>query len=104
MQAMAKQLSTAKHCGVFQLTREPYEIEREAMAAGLALFRYTTRCGTVFGHTGSTLGYTQFTAATEDGQRSITVSVGAQVTPTINSEHFAELRRVFELGVCAALD
>ncbi len=39
MQAMAKQLSTAKHCGVFQLTREPYELERDAKAAGLTVFR-----------------------------------------------------------------
>src|SRR5262249_7569369 len=27
-------------------------------SAGLALFRYQTRCGTVYGHTGNTPGYT----------------------------------------------
>jgi len=26
----------------------------------MALFRYQTRCGVVFGHTGNTPGYTQF--------------------------------------------
>ena len=71
--------------------------------AGLALFRYETRCGTVYGHTGNTAGYTQFIAASEDGSRSVTVSVNAQITPTIHSERFPELRRIYELGVCAAL-
>jgi hypothetical protein len=47
-------------------------------AAGLALFRYRTRCGTVWGHTGNTPGYTQFAAASGDGRRSVTVSVNAQ--------------------------
>jgi D-alanyl-D-alanine carboxypeptidase len=42
-------------------------------AAGLALFRYRTRCGTVWGHTGNTPGYTQFAAASGDGRRSVTV-------------------------------
>ena len=51
-------------------------------SAGLALFRYQTRCGTVYGHTGNTAGYTQFIAANRDGSRSATVSVNAQITPT----------------------
>jgi D-alanyl-D-alanine carboxypeptidase len=73
-------------------------------AAGLALFRYTTRCGTVYGHTGNIPGYTQFVAATEDGQRSVSVSVNAQIAPQVNAAHFSELRQIWELGVCAALD
>ena len=72
-------------------------------SAGLGLFRYDTRCGTVHGHTGNTAGYTQFAAATGDG-RTVTVSVNAQITPTAAPERFAELRRVFELATCAALD
>jgi D-alanyl-D-alanine carboxypeptidase len=32
-------------------------------AAGLAVFRYRTRCGTVFGHTGSFPGYRMFAAS-----------------------------------------
>ena len=32
-------------------------------AAGLAVFRYQTKCGTFYGHTGNTPGYTQFVAS-----------------------------------------
>jgi D-alanyl-D-alanine carboxypeptidase len=72
-------------------------------SAGLALFRYDTRCGTVFGHTGNTSGYTQFAAATADGDRTVTVSVNAQITPGTAPERFAQLREVFELATCAAV-
>jgi D-alanyl-D-alanine carboxypeptidase len=72
--------------------------------AGLALFRYRMPCGTVFGHTGNTLGYTQFIAASADGRRSATVSINQQITPTIGSPAaFQRLRRVFERASCAAL-
>ncbi|WP_426367733.1 serine hydrolase domain-containing protein [Streptomyces sp. E-08] len=73
-----------------------------ANAAGLALFRYTTRCGTVLGHTGNTPGYTQFAAATRDGRRAVTISVAAQATrdPAL----LARLRAVEEQFVCALLD
>jgi Beta-lactamase len=37
--------------------------------AGLAIFRYQTRCGTVYGHTGDFPGYVQWIAATADGRR-----------------------------------
>ena len=36
-------------------------------SAGLALFRYQTRCGTVYGHTGNFPGYVQWAAASADG-------------------------------------
>jgi D-alanyl-D-alanine carboxypeptidase len=72
-------------------------------SAGLALFRYDTRCGTVYGHTGNTPGYTQYAAATSDGRRTVTVSVNAQITPGSAPERFADLRRVFELATCAAI-
>jgi len=72
-------------------------------SAGLGLFRYDTACGTVYGHTGNTLGYTQFAAATADGRRTVTVSVNAQITPGSAPERFTELRRVFELATCAAV-
>ncbi|MEW6270125.1 MAG: serine hydrolase domain-containing protein, partial [Thermodesulfobacteriota bacterium] len=48
-------------------------------SAGLAIFRYETDCGTVYGHTGNIFGYTQFTAATLDGRSSVVVSVNEQV-------------------------
>lgn len=72
-------------------------------AAGLAIFRYQTSCGTVYGHTGNTPGYTQFIAATADGTRSTVVSVNAQITPTTNARRFPDLRQIFEHAVCAAL-
>ena len=72
-------------------------------SAGLAIFRYQTRCGTVYGHTGNTPGYTQFAAATRDGSRSAVVSINSQITPHINSDRFPELRRIYALAVCAAL-
>ena len=73
-------------------------------SAGLALFRYETRCGTVWGHTGNTLGYTQFMAASPDGRRSVVVSINTQLTPKEGSRGaFEALRRAEGLAVCAAL-
>jgi D-alanyl-D-alanine carboxypeptidase len=73
-------------------------------AAGLAIFRYRTRCGVMFGHTGNTAGFTQFVASTRDGKRSAVVSINAQVTQKSNTKRFAELRNIFTLAACAALD
>jgi D-alanyl-D-alanine carboxypeptidase len=75
-------------------------------SAGLALFRYETTCGTVYGHTGNTFGYTQFAAASRDGDRSVTVSINLQRTQNNpGNEHavFLALRRAEQLAVCAAL-
>lgn len=72
-------------------------------SAGLAIFRYQTRCGTVYGHTGNTPGYTQFAAASANGRRSVVVSVNSQITPTANPDRFTELRQIYALAVCAAL-
>ncbi len=72
-------------------------------SVGLAIFRYQTRCGTVYGHTGNTSGYTQFAAATRNGSRSVVVSINAQITPKMNPDRFTELRRIYTLAVCAAL-
>ena len=71
-------------------------------AAGLAVFRYQTKCGTFYGHTGNTPGYTQFVGASKDGTRSAAVSVNAQITPNVNKQAFPALRKIFELAVCAA--
>ncbi len=74
--------------------------------AGLALFRYDTRCGTVYGHTGNTLGYTQFMAASRDGRRSVTLSINVQRTQKSTGQDavvFAALRAAEEDAVCAAL-
>lgn len=68
-------------------------------AAGLALFRYKTRCGTVYGHTGSIYGYTHFIAATRDGTRSVTFSINTQA----DGDLIPALRRVQKRAVCFAL-
>jgi D-alanyl-D-alanine carboxypeptidase len=72
-------------------------------SAGLGIFRYVTPCGTVYGHTGNTAGYTQFAAASADGRRSTVVSINAQITPAVNAALFPALRRIDGIAVCAAL-
>jgi D-alanyl-D-alanine carboxypeptidase len=74
-----------------------------ANASGLGIFRYTTRCGTVYGHTGNFPGYTTFIGATASGRRSATVQVTSQIAPEQSLRRFAPLRRTFTLAACAAL-
>ncbi len=69
-------------------------------SAGLALFRYQTRCGTVYGHTGNFPGYVQWAAATADGRRAVTTSLNI---PAPTGRLLAELRRVQTTAVCALL-
>jgi D-alanyl-D-alanine carboxypeptidase len=66
-------------------------------SAGLALFRYQTRCGTVYGHTGNFPGYTQFAAATADGSRAVTTTLNI---PAPTGGLLAQLRRVQVAAVC----
>jgi len=72
-------------------------------SAGLALFRYTTRCGVVLGHTGNFPGYTQLIAATPDGSRSLTFSVTTQINKSQTPQLLSRLRAVQENFVCALL-
>jgi hypothetical protein len=72
-------------------------------SVGLAIFRYQTRCGTVYGHTGNTAGYTQFIAASSNGARSAVVSISAQINPSVDRARFKELQDLYTLAVCAAL-
>ncbi len=69
-------------------------------AAGLALFRYRTRCGTVYGHTGNFPGYVQFAAATADGRRAVTTSF---TIPAPAGRLLTRLRAVQTTAVCALL-
>jgi D-alanyl-D-alanine carboxypeptidase len=69
-------------------------------SAGLAIFRYRTRCGTVYGHTGNFPGYVQWAAATADGRRSVTTSLNI-AAPT--GALLAQLRSVQAAAVCALL-
>ena len=74
-----------------------------ANAAGLAVFRYRTRCGTVYGHTGNFPGYTQFAAARLGGADSAVVTATEQVGPRGQPRVLAALRQAELLAVCAAL-
>jgi D-alanyl-D-alanine carboxypeptidase len=69
-------------------------------AAGLAIFRYRTRCGTVYGHTGSFPGYTQWAAASRDGTRSVTTTLNI---PPPTGALLRRLRTVQTTAVCALL-
>jgi D-alanyl-D-alanine carboxypeptidase len=69
-------------------------------SAGLALFRYQTRCGTVYGHTGNFPGYVQWAAATADGKRAVTTSLNI---PAPSGKLLAQLRGVQTTAVCALL-
>ncbi|MGW6565895.1 serine hydrolase domain-containing protein [Streptomyces sp. NPDC054975] len=72
-------------------------------AGGLAIFRYTTRCGTLYGHTGNFPGYTQLAAGTGDGKRSLTFSINTQTSKSLKPELLAKVRAVQEDFVCALL-
>src|SRR5919107_1957775 len=73
-------------------------------SAGLGIFRYETRCGTVWGHTGNYPGYTQFLAASPNGKRSVTVAVNEQLSPVQGAPGvFDALRHAEVKAVCAAL-
>jgi D-alanyl-D-alanine carboxypeptidase len=75
-------------------------------SAGLAIFRYQTRCGTVYGHTRNTAGYTQFMASTLNGQRSVTVSINGQLTNRMTGARLAAFRRLRAIeadAVCSGL-
>ncbi|WP_328875107.1 beta-lactamase family protein [Streptomyces sp. NBC_00287] len=71
--------------------------------AGLGIFRYTTRCGVVLGHTGNTAGYTQLVAATPDGRKSLTFSTTTQINQALKPDLLRQLRAVQENFVCALL-
>jgi D-alanyl-D-alanine carboxypeptidase len=74
------------------------------MSTGLAMFRYKTRCGSVFGHSGNFPGYTQFTVATRNGRRGLTFSVNRQLDPNapgiLAPQAFKVLRKDFGAAVC----
>jgi D-alanyl-D-alanine carboxypeptidase len=72
-----------------------------ANSAGLGIFRYRTRCGTVYGRTGNFLGYTQFFAARLNGRRSVVVSVNEQLRPDVDRRMFDSLRDAETLAVCS---
>ena len=70
--------------------------------AGLGIFKYNSNCGTVFGHTGSFPGYTQFAVASRSGKASATVSINTVVLPD-EPAVFKQLIRAERHAVCFAL-
>lgn len=71
-----------------------------ANAAGLGLFRYRSRCGTVYGHTGNFPGYVQWAGATADGRRSVTSTLNI---PAPSGALLARLRAMQADAVCALM-
>lgn len=72
--------------------------------ATLGLFRYVTRCGTVYGHTGSFPGYRLFAASTANGKRSVVFSVNSQIVAGQGSQEVSDLIRLAQDdAVCHAL-
>jgi D-alanyl-D-alanine carboxypeptidase len=69
-------------------------------SAGLAVFRYQTKCGAVYGHTGDFPGYVQFAAASRNGSRAVTTSLNI---PAPSGNLLARLRAVQQTAVCALL-
>jgi D-alanyl-D-alanine carboxypeptidase len=69
-------------------------------SAGLALFRYKTKCGTVYGHTGNFPGYVQWAAASADGSRAVTTSLNI---PAPSGKLLTQLRNLQATAVCALL-
>ncbi len=72
--------------------------------ATAGLFRYTTRCGKVFGHTGSFPGYRQFAASSKDGKRSVVFTVNSQIVPNMGPPKVnSMIRQAQAKAVCRAL-
>jgi len=69
-------------------------------SAGLAVFRYRTKCGTMYGHTGAFPGYAQFAAASRHGTRSVTTSLNI---PPPTGKTLDQLRDLQRSAVCEAL-
>ena len=72
--------------------------------AGMGLFRYVTKCGVMYGHTGSFPGYRAFAASSADGKRSIAFVANAQIVPGRGSQKVNNrIRRMQVAAVCHAL-
>lgn len=69
-------------------------------SAGLAIFRYQTRSGTVYGQTGNFPGYVQWAAATANGRRAVTTSLNIAAP---KGALLRQLRSVQASAVCALL-
>ena len=80
-----------------------FRLPRPDLQPGQAAFKYRTRCGTVYGHTGNVPGYTQFGAATPGCGDWVTVTTTEQLSRTVQPAVLAALRHAELLAVCAAV-
>jgi D-alanyl-D-alanine carboxypeptidase len=72
-------------------------------SAGMGLFKYDTRCGTVYGHTGNFPGYTAIAVSSPDGRLSFVMLVSTQLDKAQGVPATFEFwRKTAEDGVCAA--
>lgn len=72
--------------------------------AGLGIFRYETRCGDIYGHTGSFPGYRLFVAGDATGRRSVVFVVNSQIVPGQGPQRIANaIRSAQTQAVCRAL-
>ena len=86
---------------------DPNPPGRATNSASMALFRYETECGAVYGHTGNFFGYTQFAVASPDGQRSATASISLKSTQHDKGQAasvFTALQRLEQAAICYALE
>jgi D-alanyl-D-alanine carboxypeptidase len=73
-------------------------------SAGIGIFRYQSKCGTVYGHTGSFPGYRVFVAANASGTRGVVFVANAQVIPGSGSPSVSDAIRAAQVqAVCVAL-
>ena len=73
-------------------------------SAGIGIFRYQTKCGTVFGHTGSFPGYRLFIAADAAGTHGVVFAVNSQIVPGRGNDRVAAaILSAQAQAVCAAL-
>jgi D-alanyl-D-alanine carboxypeptidase len=73
-------------------------------SAGLGIFRYRTRCGTVYGAAGSFPGYRAFAVSSANGRRSVVFTVNAQILDVPGQQEVSDLIRRAQLAaVCGAL-
>ena len=72
---------------------------------GWTLYRYSTPCGVILGHSGNFPGYTQWAASTPDGSRSAVVTANVALSPPSNGnqEVFRALRDIYQRAACSAL-
>lgn len=70
-------------------------------SSGLAIYRYETPCGVVYGHTGNMPGYTAFIASSPDGSNSVSFAVNGQISPSSNDAIYQKLVVAWNAAICS---